>query len=47
MNHKTKQLYSIVAEGSADPSKKILTQISPFYPNTVFANTFQVLTYSK
>ncbi len=47
MDHRAKKLYSIVAEGSADASKKILTQVSPFYPNTVFPNTFTVLTYSK
>jgi hypothetical protein len=41
------RLYSMVAEGSADAGKKILTAVSPFYANTFFANTFTVLTYSK
>jgi DNA-binding beta-propeller fold protein YncE len=44
---KAQVLYSMVAEGSADAAKKINTAVSPFYPNTVFANTFAVLSYSK
>ncbi|SDR62022.1 hypothetical protein SAMN05519103_07714 [Rhizobiales bacterium GAS113] len=47
MDRKAKKLYSIVAEGSADAGKKINTAVSPYYPNTVFPNTFTVLTYSK
>jgi len=43
----TKKLYSVVAEGSADTGKKILTAVGPFYANTFFANTFAVLTFSK
>lgn len=47
MDHKSKKLYSTVAEGSADAAKKIITAVSPYYPNTVFPNTFTFLTYSK
>ena len=47
MDHKTKVIYAVTAEGSADPSKKILTTVSPFYPNTFFPNSFTVLTYGK
>ncbi len=46
-DHKAKKLYSITAEGSADGGKKINTAVSPYYQNTVFPNTFTVLTYSK
>jgi DNA-binding beta-propeller fold protein YncE len=41
------KLYSQAAEGSADAGKKINTNVSPFYPNTVFPNTFTVFSYSK
>jgi len=41
------KLYSMAAEGSADAAKKINANVSRFYPNTVFANTFTVYTYSK
>ena len=41
------KLYSMAAEGSADAAKKINANVSPFYPNTVFANTFTVFSYSK
>ena len=44
---KAKKLFSMTAEGSADAAKKINTAVSPYYPNTVFPNTFTVLTYSK
>jgi DNA-binding beta-propeller fold protein YncE len=41
------KLYSMAAEGSADAGKKINANVSPFYPNTVFPNTFTVFSYSK
>lgn len=44
---KAQTLYSMFAEGSADAGKKINTAVSPFYPNTVFPNTFTVLSYTK
>ncbi len=47
MDHKTKTIYAVTAEGSADPSKKILTAVSPFYANTIFPNTYTVLTFGK
>ena len=47
MDHKTQTIYAVTAEGSADPAKKILTAVSPFYANTFFPNTFTVLAYGK
>ncbi|WP_131196920.1 YncE family protein [Lichenihabitans psoromatis] len=47
MDHKTGTIYAVTAEGSADPTKKILTSVSPFYPNTFYPNTFTVLAYGK
>jgi hypothetical protein len=47
MDHKTKTIFAVTAEGSADPSKKILTAVSPFYANTFFPNTFTILTFGK
>ena len=47
MDHKTKTIFAVTAEGSADPSKKILTAVSPFYANTFFPNSFTVLSYGK
>jgi hypothetical protein len=46
-NPKTEELYSVVAEGSADFAKKITTSVAPFYANTFFKDTFKVLTYSR
>jgi hypothetical protein len=42
----TKNVYTVTAEGAADPAKKINTGVAPFYPNKYFDNTFTVLTYS-
>ena len=47
MDHKTKKIYAITGEGSADYSKKITTSVSPYYANTFFPDRFFVLTYSK
>ena len=47
MDHKSKAIYAVTAEGSADASKKILTAVSPFYANTFFPNSFTVLTFGK
>ncbi|MBI3505415.1 MAG: YncE family protein [Proteobacteria bacterium] len=44
---KGKKLFSVVAEGSADAGKKILTTVSPFYANTFVPNTFTILTYAR
>lgn len=43
---KTKKIYLVTAEGTADPSKKINKAVAPFYPNRYFPDTFTVLTYS-
>jgi hypothetical protein len=47
MHPKTKKLYAVTAEGSADYSKKITTSVSPYYANTFFPDRFFVLTYGK
>jgi DNA-binding beta-propeller fold protein YncE len=44
---KTGKVYTVTAEGTADPAKKINIAVAPFYPNTYFDNTFTVLTYSR
>jgi hypothetical protein len=44
---KTKKIYAVTAEGSADFAKKVTTSVSPYYANTFYPNTFKVLTYSK
>ncbi|MCP4735974.1 MAG: YncE family protein [Bosea sp.] len=47
LDPKTKTIYSVTAEGTADYSKKITTSVSPYYANTFFPDTFAVLTYGK
>lgn len=47
MHPKTKKIYAVTAEGSADYSKKITTSVSPYYANTFFPDRFFVLTYGK
>jgi DNA-binding beta-propeller fold protein YncE len=47
MDSKTKKLYAVTAEASADFAKKVTTSVSPYYANTFFPNTFKVLVYSK
>ena len=47
MDPKSKRLYSVTAEASADFGKKVNTAVGPFYPNTFFPNTFTILTYGK
>jgi hypothetical protein len=44
---KTKLLYSVTADGSADAAKPIVRTVSPFYANTFFPDTFTVLTIGK
>jgi DNA-binding beta-propeller fold protein YncE len=46
LDPKTKKIYLVTAEGTADPSKKINKAVAPFYPNHYFPDTFTVLTYS-
>ena len=47
MDHKTKKLYSMTAEGTADFSKRNFSHLIPWYPNTFFPDTFRVLEHSK
>ena len=47
MDHAGQKIYGVTAEGTADAGKKILTAVSPFYANTVFPNSFTVLTFGK
>jgi hypothetical protein len=47
MDHGANRVYSMTANGTSDASKKINTAVSPYYINTVFPNTFRVLTYGK
>lgn len=43
---KTRNIYSMTADGIVDPAKKVLSAISPFYPNTWAPNSFVLLTYA-
>lgn len=45
LDPKTKRIYLVTAEGTADPAKPIRATIAPFYPNTYFKDTFTLLTY--
>ncbi len=47
MDHKNKKIYAMTAEGTSDTSKKINTSVTPYYINTVFPNTFTIMTFSK
>ena len=44
---KTKKIYAVTAEGSADFAKRVTTSVSPWYANSFFANSFKVLVYGK
>jgi DNA-binding beta-propeller fold protein YncE len=46
LDSKTKKLYLVTAEGTADPGKKINRAVAAFYPNRYFPDTFAVLIYS-
>jgi DNA-binding beta-propeller fold protein YncE len=46
LDPKTKKVYMVTAEGTADPAKKINKAVATFYPNQYFPDTFTVLTYS-
>jgi hypothetical protein len=43
----TKKIYTVTAEGTVDPSKKVNRGPAPFYPNAYHADTFVVLTYAS
>ncbi len=47
LDPKTKTVYLVTAEGTADPAKSIKTSVSPFYPNKYFKDTFTLLTYTR
>jgi DNA-binding beta-propeller fold protein YncE len=47
LDPKTKTVYLTTAEGTADPAKKIRTEVAPFYPNRYFKDTFTLLTYTR
>jgi DNA-binding beta-propeller fold protein YncE len=46
LDPKTKKVYLVTAEGTADPSRKINTGVAPFYPNRYHPDTFTVLTFA-
>jgi len=46
LDPKTKKIYLVTAEGTADPAKKINKAVAPFYPNRYFPDTFTVLTFA-
>ena len=46
LDPKTKKVYLVTAEGTADPAKKINKGVASFYPNRYFPDTFTVLTYA-
>jgi DNA-binding beta-propeller fold protein YncE len=46
LDPRTKKVYMVTAEGTADPAKKINKGVATFYPNRYFPDTFTVLTYS-
>jgi hypothetical protein len=43
----TGDVYTVAAEGIFDASKKNLSYISPFYPNTFSPNSFRILQYGR
>ena len=46
-DQKTKKIYAVTAEGTADFAKKITTTVSPWYANVFFPDTFKILVYAK
>ena len=46
LDPRTKKVYMVTAEGTADPAKKINKAVATFYPNQYYPDTFTVLTYS-
>ena len=47
VDFKTGTVYLATAEGTVDPAKKWKTEVSPFYPNKYFKDTFVLLAYSR
>lgn len=46
LDPKSKKIFMACAEGTVDVAKKWKAQVTPFYPNKYFLNTFTLLTYS-
>ncbi len=46
LDPRSKKVYLVTAEGTADPAKKINTGVAMFYPNRYHPDTFTVLTYA-
>ena len=46
LDPRSKRVYLVTAEGTADPAKKINKAVANFYPNHYYADTFTVLTYA-
>ncbi len=45
LDTKTKAIYTVTAEGTVDPAKKVNRAVGPFYPNVYFDDTFTILKY--
>ena len=46
LDPKTKKVYLVTAEGTADPEKRINRAVAPFYPNRYYPDTFTILTFA-
>jgi len=46
LDSKTKKVYLVTAEGTADPEKRINRAVAPFYPNRYYPDTFTILTFA-
>jgi DNA-binding beta-propeller fold protein YncE len=47
LDPKSGKVYMVTAEGTVDTARKWKSDITPFYPNKYFLNTFTLLTYSQ
>lgn len=47
LDPKSKKVYLVTAEGTVDTAKPWKVNVSPFYPNKYFKDTFTLLTYSS
>lgn len=47
MDPQTKKIYTVTAEGTVDPSRKVNRGPAPFYPNRYHPDSFTVLTYGR
>jgi DNA-binding beta-propeller fold protein YncE len=46
LDTRTRKVYLVTAEGTADPQLKINKSVAPFYPNRYYPDTFTVLTFA-